>query len=314
MNFSIKILNRGNIFELVNMDNYDYRLLITHNGKDECCGVIENNGVFGEKFFLPDALFDFWKNTDKYPSNVEPPVDLGYVAPPSLFTNPEKNFLKSFGVNIFQSDYLFCFTRDVKYIISNDFLSSATDLERKKLFYNIKCDFSYSYDDEDFSFLGISHNKISKIDISNNLKAKPHQYLFGCNSMDDIVIAILHYFVYHGYVFRKCIHCGTYYYTTDHRKHKYCNNFSPIKKDKNCKEAVKEIRKSFRKRTATIIKNIDKTYKYAVRVRFLKDSEPYLDAFGLHPSIWNYYQVKKFLDKKNIKLNYYKKSESYSTR
>lgn len=82
---------------------------------------------------------------------------------------------------------------------------------------------------------------------------KGSSYTSNCNSLECVVLSVLHYLILSGYKFTRCKHCGRIY-ATQSLKIVYCkrNSTFPGYERYSCKDAVKHINDMLEKRRKSI--------------------------------------------------------------
>lgn len=103
-----------------------------------------------------------------------------------------------------------------------------------------------------------------------NDEKKDKWFTYYCNSITDLVFAILHYYIISHYKLSKCNHCGLYF-ATKTLKQKYCNRLSPYidifsqKKSTptNCEQTVRNIKQQLMRKRNRISNKIIHSNNYS---------------------------------------------------
>ena len=134
----------------------------------------------------------------------------------------------------------------------------------------------------------------------------PIGFTYTCYSLEEVIFALWHYLIFHGYTkFNKCHHCETYFATTT-LKQKYCTRNSPYEgyTDLNCEQAVRDILQKLNRRKKVISAHFYNRYQKAI-TPFTNEHIPLETAAKKYPTVENLKALERFTDKKEVKKNWY---------
>lgn len=250
------------------------------NNKDEITYTIaitnDNNNLKGK-------ISEFNENTFKYKTGKFDPITIfGDLKP--IIKEDEYTFINikeenAFGIdiNIYKDKIYYEFLDTILNLLKEKSSLTINELENLKNKYNLKFEENVSYE---------RHKKISKanlkslasnksINITNN--DSYHCYFYECNSISDILYAVLHYLFSHNYKIVKCKHCELYF-ATNTLKVEYCNRISPYENlNKTCYNAKKELIRRIKRN----IMRIEKRVNYRIDNYYYAEDEKYLNNFKM---------------------------------
>jgi len=135
----------------------------------------------------------------------------------------------------------------------------------------------------------------------------PIRFAYTCYSLEEVLFAIWHYLVFHGFTkFNQCHHCGTYF-ATNSLKNKYCNDNSPYENytHLDCEQAVRNIKQKLSRRRKIAYNNIW-TYRDVNIDPFLEEFWELNDKVKERSSVQNLKELEYFLDKKTVREKWLK--------
>ena len=156
-------------------------------------------------------------------------------------------------------------------------------------------------------FVPLSENNGLNINEMFELKkGSPIRHTYTCQTLEDIIFAVLQFLLLHGYKFNNCNHCGRYF-ATKTLKTLYCKRKSPYPKYEHheCEQAVRTITQKLKNRKNAAFKNLRDYYKNGVYIDFANEYYRLSNAVKDCSSVENLKELEVFLDKKNIKQNWY---------
>lgn len=161
--------------------------------------------------------------------------------------------------------------------IENNNLFTLAELEKLKSFYNVRFILDAITVEVEYGFsdplrLGFCDSQKMLDSINND----NHCYTYICQSMEDVIFAILHYLLLNDYKFRKCEHCEKYF-ATQTFKQKYCMRNSPLTgyTHLDCATAVDHALKAIKRRREYVAGYLD-TYYYDSKKIFLDTVDEYI--------------------------------------
>lgn len=218
----------------------------------------------------------------------------------------EKSFDIPIKINKHKDTYYYIFTKLIAERIINNKPIKFKELEKLKLYFDISLDYSISYKEKsktikkDFDYVPLQCGFCNIEKVFENNDKKSHKYIYKCNTLTDVIFAILHYLVINKYnKIKKCNHCGKLFFYNNERS-KYCNRKSPYtlynKKNKlECEQTVRNVKQNFS------IKHKRRYNENRICERSLNE---YLDVYYFHKdkidncsSIENLEEMRKFLYK-----------------
>lgn len=224
----------------------------------------------------------------------------------------EKAFETPIKIDKHQDIYYYSFAELIKERIVNNEPISFKELDKLKLFFNINLNYSISYKEKsnkiknDFDYIPLQYGFCNIEKVFENNDKKPHKYIYNCNTLTDVIFAILHYLVMNKYTkIRKCNHCGKLYYY-NHEKQIYCKRKSPYENYTHleCEQAVRNIKKKLSDRNKSIKSNLDNYYEHNFEA-YIEQWYKYKDEVDKCSSIENLKILEVFTEPSNMKKNFY---------
>lgn len=216
----------------------------------------------------------------------------------------EECALNNIKIDKHDDTYYYSFAQLIKKHIKENNLFTIKDIEKMKLFFDIKFNYSISFLDKKKSLkpLQYSYCKIEDI-INKDIKRTEHTYIYNCFTLTDVLFSILHYLIYNDYNhIGHCNHCDKLYFYNN-QKILYCDRNSPYEGYTNlkCEQAVRNIKQHF----SRIHKRIyDRLYYYEGGLdEYLDEYYKYKDEIDKCSSIKNLKEMEKYLDNFKIKKN-----------
>lgn len=125
-----------------------------------------------------------------------------------------------------------------------------------------------------------------------------YEYFYDCQSLADIIYAILHFLALNKYSVNKCAHCGRYFLTKSY-KTKYCPRNSPYPNFEHlpCEQAVKNIKQDINRKASTIYCNLQNNYPQDVLELFYKEYCAEYKLFRNEPSVAHINACYKVVDR-----------------
>lgn len=261
-------------------------------------------------FNITNVLCDL--ATFKYNYNIED-EDIVYAG-----YDEETAFEKTIKIDKHENVYYYALAEFIKKLIIENKEISVKELEKIKLFFDIKTNYSISYKEKDklykkigkdiseFTYKPLQYG-FSKINaIFENDNKIPHRYIYNCSNLTDVLYSILHYLVLHNYTkIRKCNHCGKLYYY-NHSNQRYCNRKSPYEDYTHleCEQAVRNIKQRLSDRNKSIQSHLTYYYEHNFN-KYLNHWYELKDKVDLCSSVENLKKLDEFVKPKNIKKNFY---------
>ena len=134
-----------------------------------------------------------------------------------------------------------------------------------------------------------------------------HRFSYTCYSLEEVLFALWHYLIFHGYTkFNQCHHCGTYF-ATKTLKQKYCTQKSPYKgyTNSNCEQAVRDIKRKLARRKKSIYTNLGTYYSEDIRWQFEAECYWHEEKLKTLSSVENLKAYERSLDKQAVKEKWY---------
>ncbi len=148
-------------------------------------------------------------------------------------------------------------------MISNNNLISIKDLEKLKLYFDLKLDYTIIYKELTCSKVNNKNNikyryvplnyycKFDELDLKKIDKLS-HKYIYSCYTIADVIFAVLHFLVLHGYNdIKKCENCDKYFFSTKVSREKYCE-----REKTNCRKMIKKLKREIQTLNKSIYDNI----------------------------------------------------------
>jgi len=151
-----------------------------------------------------------------------------------------------------------------------------------------------------------------------NENKEPVRFVYTCYSLEEVLFAVWHYLIFHGYIkFNQCHHCNTYF-ATKSLKTIYCTNMSPYEgyTHLNCEQAVRNIKQKLARRRKVIYRNLENDYHDDILTGFINQCDDFNSAITDRSSIENLKAYEHFLDKETVKNTWYtaeNKAKKYLT-
>lgn len=298
---------------------YKYDVIISFmekNNKKILHGLLryyDNNKLINYEF-SPDSvlcdlsIFDYNKETNiKYNDKkyIDEVVFTGY--------NTEKAF-NNIKIDKHEDTYYYPLAQLVRKQILNRETFSIKDIEKLRIYFDIKLNYSISYKDEtqlfrkekikEFIPLQYGFCSIDKF-LDKKNKRKENKYIYQCNTLTEVLFTILHYLIYNGYYYiRECNHCDKLYFY-NHRKVKYCTRKSPYENYSHldCEQAVRNIKQKFTRKYNHIVEYLDTYYPDDNQI-FMNDYHKIKIIADKKSSVKNLKEIDIFLkDYKKYKKN-----------
>lgn len=247
--------------------------LIEKNNKKILHGLLrylEDKQIINYEF-SPDSvlcdlsIFDYDKETNiKYNDKkyIDEVVYTGY--------NTEKAF-NNIKISKHDDIYYYSLAQLIKKQILNMETFNIKDIEKLRIYFDIKLNYSISYKEntkmfrknevKDYVPLQYGFCSIDNF-LDRKNKRKENKYIYQCNNLTEVVFAVLHYLIYNGYYYiRECNHCNKLYFY-NHRKVKYCSRKSPYENFSHldCEQAVRNIKQKFTRKYNSIVETLDIYY------------------------------------------------------
>ena len=208
----------------------------------------------------------------------------------------------------------------IKDSILNNKKITIEELEKIKLFFNINLNYCISlkernslYDRlkgkkniKEFTYIPLQYGHCSIDKIFEDNKTKSYKYLYKCDTLTEVIFAILHYLVTNKYnKTRKCNHCEKLYFYK-HSNSNYCNRKTPIKaySHLNCEQAVKDIKQLCERRNKIIDEKIEMEYYHNLK-KYRANWKKYKEMVDEKPTVENLKKLAFFTSNKHIKEHYY---------
>lgn len=208
----------------------------------------------------------------------------------------------------------------IKDSILNDKKITIEELEKIKLFFNINLNYSIAlrernpfYDKlkgkkniKEFTYIPLEYGHCNIDKIFEDNKTKSYKYLYKCDTLTEVIFAILHYLITNKYNrTRKCNHCEKFYFYK-HSNSNYCNRKTPIKtySHLNCEQAVKDIKQLCERRNKIIDEKIDMEYYHNLK-KYRTYWKKYREKVEEKPTVENLKILAHFTSKKYIKEHYF---------
>lgn len=148
-------------------------------------------------------------------------------------------------------------------MIKNNNVVSIKDLEKLRLYFDLKLDYTIEYkkltclkvnkkNNIKYRYVPLNYYcKFDELDL-RNIDKKPHKYIYNCYTIADVIFAVLHFLVLHGYNdIKKCENCDKYFFSTKASREKYCE-----REKNNCKNVIKDLTKEIQNLNKSIYDNI----------------------------------------------------------
>jgi hypothetical protein len=136
----------------------------------------------------------------------------------------------------------------------------------------------------------------------------PIRFAYSCNSIEEVLFAVWHYLIFHGYSkFNQCHHCGKIFATTS-LKIKYCNDYSPFEKytHLNCEQAVRNIKQKLVRRKKVVYNNLrNHSFSDDIIWQFQNECSDLNDKVSKCSSVENLKMLEHFLDKRTVREKWY---------
>lgn len=207
--------------------------------------------------------------------------------------------LNNIKIDKHKDTYYYSLAQLIKNQILNKKLFTIKDIEKLKLYFDIKLNYSISYLDKNNGLkpLQYSYCKIDNI-IDKDIRKTEHTYIYNCFTLTDVLFSILHYLIYNDYNhIENCNHCNRLYFYNN-KKILYCDRNSPYSGYTNlkCEQAVRNIKQYFSRIHKRIYNNfynykeenlneyLDKYYIYKEKIdecssiKNLKEMDKYLKS------------------------------------
>jgi len=126
----------------------------------------------------------------------------------------------------------------------------------------------------------------------------PVRFAYICFSLNEVLFAVWHYLIFHGYTkFNQCHHCGTYF-ATKSLKAKYCTDNSPYENYTHleCEQAVRNIKQKLSRRRKTVYNFLYINHEYSIDAFILK-CDKFCDKIKERSSVKNLKKYEDFLYK-----------------
>lgn len=225
------------------------------------------------------------------------------------------NFCMLFKVTCEDEDYFEYFEKmcALRKIVLHDKDLTLATFERLRSFFDLKFDFDIvdrAKDDEIDTLLDtpIRFGFCNIETALNSGQGDNHLFMYRCRTMVDVPFAVLHYLLWNGYKFRQCEHCEQLFAAKSF-KTKYCTRKSPFERYTHlpCWEAVDHIKKHFKKRKNSILKNLNTYYPLATYAFLIEYDECNLFEGKVSPRYWfTLKEIERITDKRYIKEKWYK--------
>lgn len=230
-------------------------------------------------------------------------------------TYNEERAFKDLIIDKSTDTYYFSFALYIKSIILSNTIPNLNELEKIRVYYNIKLDYTISYKKKNDK-KGINQYKkcedeyiplqfgFSNMEEKDNKES--YKYVYNCSNLTEVLFAILHCLVMNKYnKIKKCNHCGGLFFY-NHEKQKYCQRKSPYKnyEKHNCEQAVRNIKKKFADRKKSIYTIIN-NYHVENLYKFMNDWDKLRKIVDECSSVENLKKLENFSSKENIRKNYY---------
>lgn len=148
-------------------------------------------------------------------------------------------------------------------MIKNNNVVSIKDLEKLRLYFGLKLDYTITYkkltclkvnkkNNIKYRYVPLNYYcKFDEMDLKN-IDKKPHKYIYNCYTIADVIFAVLHFLVLHGYNdVKKCENCYKYFFSTKASREKYCE-----REKNNCKNIIKDLTQEIKNLNKSIYDNI----------------------------------------------------------
>lgn len=230
----------------------------------------------------------------------------------------ETAFEKPIKIDKNENTYYYAFAEFIKKMISENKEITLKELEKVKLFFDIKINYTISYKEKDklykkigkdipeFTYKPLQYGFAKVNEIFENDNKIPHKYIYNCSNLTDVLYSILHYLVLHNYTkIRKCNHCERLYYY-NHSNQKYCNRKSTYEDYTHleCEQAVRNIKQRLSERNKSIQSHLNNYYGNNIN-KYLECWYELKDKVDLCSSVENLKKLDEFVKPKNIKKNFY---------
>ncbi len=135
-------------------------------------------------------------------------------------------------------------------MIKNNNIVSIKEIEKIRLYFNLRLDYTIAYkkltclkvnkkNNIKYRYVPLNYYcRFDELDLKN-IDKKPHKYIYNCYTIADVIFAVLHFLVLHGYNdIKKCENCEKYFFSTKVSREKYCE-----REKSNCKQVIKKLTK-----------------------------------------------------------------------
>ena len=280
--------------------------LINKNNKKILHGLLrynQSNEIINYEFSPDSVLCDLsvFNYTDK--TNIE--ENNKYIDEIVYTGYDSERAFNNINISKHKDTYYYSLAQLIQKQILNMETFSIKDIEKLRIYFDIKLNYSISYKEktkmfrnkeiEDFVPLQYGFCSIDKFIDSKN-KRKENKYIYQCNNLTEVLFSILHYLIYNGYYYiRKCNHCNKLYFY-NHRKVKYCSRKSPYEKytHLDCEQAVRNIKQKFTRRFNIITEYLD-FYYYDDKRKFINDYKKIKKISDVKASVNNLKEIELFL-------------------
>ncbi len=208
----------------------------------------------------------------------------------------------------------------IKDSILNNKKITIEELEKIKLFFNINLNYSISLKErnplyeklkgkkniKEFTYIPLEYGHCNIDKIFEDNKTKSYKYLYKCDTLTEVIFAILHYLVTNKYnKTRKCNHCEKFYFYK-HSNSNYCNRKTPIKtySHLNCEQAVKDIKQLCERRNKIIDEKIDMEYYHNLK-KYRANWKVRREEVEKSPTVKNLIKLYNFTSKDFLKKHFY---------
>lgn len=175
----------------------------------------------------------------------------------------ENAFGISFKINKAEDGAYFLLVNYINDMIKNNNVVSIKDLEKLRLYFGLKLDYTITYkkltclkvnkkNNIKYRYVPLNYYcKFDEMDLKN-IDKKPHKYIYNCYTIADVIFAVLHFLVLHGYNdVKKCENCYKYFFSTKASREKYCE-----REKNNCKNIIKDLTQEIKNLNKSIYDNI----------------------------------------------------------
>lgn len=175
----------------------------------------------------------------------------------------ENAFGIPFKINTSEDGTYFLLVNYINDMIKNNNVVSIKNLEKLRLYFDLKLDYTITYkkltclkvnqkNNIKYRYVPLNYYcKFDGLDLKN-IDKKPHKYIYNCYTIADVIFAVLHFLVLHGYNdIKKCENCDKYFFSTKASREKYCE-----RQKNNCKNVIKDLTKEIQNLNKSIYDNI----------------------------------------------------------